>query len=76
MQNFARRAKQKSGKKYFLMWFPTYYKIQYNGFQTNYNAFCFGENKWIEFFFSPILLSERNMRIDYIYNTLDYENLL
>ena len=26
--------------------------------------------------FSPILLSERNMRIDYIYNILDNENPL
>ena len=26
--------------------------------------------------FNPILLSERNTGIDYIYNTLDHENLL
>ena len=26
--------------------------------------------------FSPIFLSERNMGIDYIYNIIDYENLL
>ena len=47
LQIFARCAKQKlSGKKSILMGFPTFYKIHYNGFQENYDAFCFDEKKW------------------------------
>ena len=42
----------------------------------NYNAFCFGEKKWIYIHFCPILLSERNMGIDYFYNNIDHENPL
>ena len=39
----------------------------------NYNAFCLGEKKnGFKSIFSPILLSERNMGIDYIYNILDH----
>ena len=40
----------------------------------NYNAFCFGSI--FVSIFSPILLSERNMEIDYIYNIIDHENPL
>ena len=40
----------------------------------NYNAFCFGEKNGFKSIFSPILLSERYMGIDYIYNILDHEN--
>ena len=42
----------------------------------NHNAFCFDEKNIFKSIFSPILLSERNMGIDYIYNILDHENLL
>ena len=35
--------------------------------------FVLAKKKW---FFSPILLSESNMGIDYIYNILDHENPL
>ena len=41
-----------------------------------YNEFCFGEKKGFKSIFSPILLSERNMGIDYIYNIIDRENPL
>ena len=37
----------------------------------NYKTFSFSEKKWI-----LILLSERNMGIDYIYNMVDHENPL
>ena len=43
----------------------------------NYNAFCFKEKKnGLKSIFSRILLSERNMGIDYIYNIIDHENPL
>ena len=42
----------------------------------NYNAFCFGEKNGFKSNFSQILLSERNMGIDFIYNILDHENKL
>ena len=36
------------------------------------------DSKWIimHFLFSPIMLSERDMGIDYIYNFIDHENPL
>ena len=39
------RKKKEVEKKFILMWFPTYDKIQYIGFKMNYKAFCFGEKK-------------------------------
>ena len=42
----------------------------------NYNAFCSGEKNGCESIFGPILLSERNMVTDYIYNILEHENPL
>ena len=42
----------------------------------NYNVFYFGEKNVFKSIFSPILLSERNMGIDYIYNILDHKNWL
>ena len=42
----------------------------------NYNAFCFGEKNGFKSIFNPILLSERNMGIDYNYNIVDHENPL
>ena len=40
----------------------------------NYHSFCFGAKKRFKSIFSPIVLSERNVGIDYIYNTIDQEN--
>ena len=42
----------------------------------NYNAFCFSEKNGFKSNFSPILLSGRNMGIDYAYNILDHKNPL
>ena len=42
----------------------------------NYNAICFGDKNGFNSIFSPILLSERNMGIDCIYNILGHENPL
>ena len=42
----------------------------------NYNAYVFARKKWVNIHFSPILLSERSMIIDYIENILDHENPL
>ena len=42
----------------------------------NYKAFCFGKTKGYKFNFTPILLAERNMGIDYICDILDHENPL
>ena len=71
-----RGRKNKVEKKSILMWVSTYYKMLYNGFQINDNAFCFGEKNGFKSFFSPILLSECNMGIGYINNILDHENPL
>ena len=38
--------------------------------------FVLARNKRFRSIFSPILLSERNMGIDYIYNNIDHENTL
>ena len=38
--------------------------------------FVLARKNGLKSIFSPILLSERNMGIDYIYNTLDHENPL
>ena len=40
----------------------------------NYNAVCFEEKNGLKSIFSPILLSERSMGIDYAYNMLDHKN--
>ena len=40
------RNKNKVEKKSILMSFSTYYKIHYNGFQINFNAFCFCEKMY------------------------------
>ena len=48
-------------KKSILIGFSTNYIIHYNGFQINYNALCFAGRKETEFFFSPVLLSARNI---------------
>ena len=42
----------------------------------NYNKFFLARKNGFKFNFSPILLSERNMRIDYIYDFMDHENPL
>ena len=42
----------------------------------NYNAFCLGQKNGFKSIFSPILLSERNIGIDYIYNFINHENPL
>ena len=42
----------------------------------NYNPFCFCKKNGFKPIFSPILLSERNMGIDYAYNILDHKNPL
>ena len=42
----------------------------------NYNAFCFGEKNGFKSIFSPILLSERNMGNDYMYNIVDHKKSL
>ena len=42
----------------------------------NYNAFCFGKKNGFKSIFNPILLSERSMGIDYIYNFIDHEKPL
>ena len=46
------------------------------GFQMICNAFCFGGKNGFKSIFSPILLSERNMGIDYIYNFIVHKNSL
>ena len=40
----------------------------------NYNELCSGEKNGYKSIFSPILLSERNMGTDYVYNIIDHEN--
>ena len=50
------------------------YKVHYNGFKMNYNAFRFGPI--FVPIFSPILVSESNMGIDYINKIIDDENPL
>ena len=64
---------QNVGKKSISLRFPTYYKIQFKGFQINYNPFCFSEKNGFKSIFSTAL-SERKMGIDYVYHTLEYEN--
>ena len=48
--------------------------MHYNGFQMKYNGFWFCEKNGFNSHFSPILLSERNMGIDYAYNILNHKN--
>ena len=38
--------------------------------------FVLARKKGFKSIFSPILLSERNIGIDYIYNIIDHKNLL
>ena len=38
--------------------------------------YIFAEKNGLKSIFSPLLLSERNTGIDYIYNSIDYENPL
>ena len=42
----------------------------------NYNSFFLARKIGFESSFSPILLSERIMGIDYIYDIIDHGNLL
>ena len=62
-----------------IMRFPTYDITDYNRFQINYNAFCFGEKKkdlnsfLVQFY---CLNQYHCLGIYYIYNSLHHENPL